>query len=303
MKLGGRIGTIAAVLSVLLVPPSGIAQATYPGDNGRLAYSRWREPEIALMTADPDGTDVRRLTFAKSFQDPSWSANGRRIVYVKGNSAFDARAIGIMRADGTSKRRVPFYDGELSKPSFSPSGGRIIVSRWHRDRGTVWTLRTDGTDRRRVARQLGGHVFGGVYSPNGNRIAFAHRPTDANYSSIYTIRTDGTGLRQLTSNTHRDGAPDWSPDGSRIVFSRATKDFSRSNIFRMRADGSRLTRLTSYGSPGGAFDPAWSPNGRRIAFMRMGERYTIRIMRADGSNNHKAIRGTDHNFAPAWQPR
>lgn len=298
----GWTSVVGVVSSLLIGMQPGIAGATYSGDNGRLAYSRWREPEVAVMTARADGSDVRRLTFAKSFQEPSWSANGRRIVYVKGDSSFDARKIGIMRANGTNKKRVRFYDGDLSSPSFSPSGGRIIVTRWHRERHRVWTLRTDGTDRRRVAPTLEGHVSGGVYSPNGKRIAFSYRPVDARYSSIYTIRTDGTGLKKLTSDTHRDQSPDWSPDGSRLVFQRTRKDFSQNNIFRMRADGTGVTRLTRYSGSGGAHDPAWSPNGRRIVFMRMGEGYRIRIMRADGSDNHQAIRGRGNNFAPAWQP-
>ena len=74
------------------------------------------------------------------------------------------------------------------------------------------------------------------------------------------IRTNGSGLKQLTTGSKSATEPAFSPDGKRIVFARLG-----SGIFRMNLDGTGLRRLTS-----GARDiyPVWSPDGKRIAFLR-----------------------------------
>lgn len=299
-KRRSLVACLAGALVVLLAAP---ASAAYPGRNGRIAYNSGYEPEVAIMTTNVDGSNVKQLTFTDAFHEPSYSANGRRIVYVRGEYTFAPTHIGLMNADGTDKRRVPFHDSEeLWSPSFSPSGKRIIVTRWNNGHGSVWTLRTDGTDRRKVAPQLEGIVSGGVYSPGGKRIAFSFRPEGADYSSIYTIRVDGTGLRRLTGGTHLDAGPDYSPDGSRLAFLRTRKDHSKDSIHRMRSDGTGETNVTSYDGPGGLGGPRWSPDGRWISFTKVADSYTARLVRPDGSDNHRLIDGSGYSFAPAWQP-
>jgi serine/threonine protein kinase len=78
---------------------------------------------------------------------------------------------------------------------------------------------------------------------------------------IYLMRSDGTGLRQLTDDAPRDRNSGFSPDGGRVVFQ---SDRSGSwELWTISTDGSGLTQLTRTGqSP---FIPEWSPDGRRIA--------------------------------------
>ena len=48
-----------------------------------------------------------------------------------------------------------------------------------------------------------------AWFPNGTRIAFASA-RDGDFE-IYTMRSDGTDVRQLTVNSWTDIRPDWSP--------------------------------------------------------------------------------------------
>jgi Tol biopolymer transport system component len=70
---------------------------------------------------------------------------------------------------------------------------------------------------------------------------------------------DGSGARQLTRGSARDGAPAWSRDGRWLAFSRADESGTTyagpSRIIVMRADGSRLGRVRL---PGEAFWPSWA---------------------------------------------
>jgi Tol biopolymer transport system component len=98
-------------------------------------------------------------------------------------------------------------------------------------------------------------------------------------SEIFTVRTDGTGLKQLTDDTGWEEAPSWSPDGRRIAYSVYTNvDSGRSDVWVMNADGSGQKNLTKGALGGGR--PVWSPDGKQIAF---GNKGAIHLMNADGS--------------------
>jgi Tol biopolymer transport system component len=94
---------------------------------------------------------------------------------------------------------------------------------------------------------------------------------------IYTIKRDGTGLRQLTELDGDAFSPDFSPDGKRIVFWLADQA-----IYIMNADGSDLHEVTS---PGG--QPAFTPDGHHLVYECpgcAGGHSGIFLMRDDGSD-------------------
>jgi TolB protein len=92
-----------------------------------------------------------------------------------------------------------------------------------------------------------------AFSPDGTRIAFASS-RNGNFE-IYTVRPDGSDLRQLTFHASDDNAPTWSPDGRQIAF---TSDRGGVNqLYVMSADGGPVNRLPT---GGGKIDrPTWSP--------------------------------------------
>jgi Tol biopolymer transport system component len=80
---------------------------------------------------------------------------------------------------------------------------------------------------------------------------------------IYIVRTDGTGLRQLTSDAALDRVPRWSPDGQWIAF--FSNRSGRYQIWKIHPDGSDLQQMTEIG--GGSYI-AWSPDASSIASTR-----------------------------------
>ena len=94
------------------------------------------------------------------------------------------------------------------------------------------------------------------------------------FTSLYTIRPDGKGLRRLTaphvlSATGGDSGPAWAPDGKHLVFARDLPHYGADHVelYVVRYDGNFARRL----SRNAYFDlePAWSPDGRRIAYVRV----------------------------------
>jgi TolB protein len=125
-------------------------------------------------------------------------------------------------------------------------------------------------------------------------------------TEIWVASPDGSGARQLTSNTVWDGHAHWSPDGRRIVFTSEPDSnpgwpVRRPEIHVMNADGSNVQKLTN--SLVGSSNPRWSPDGTRIAFNRRDEpRVRIYVMNADGSDLRPVTPAEGGDFIPDWSP-
>jgi Tol biopolymer transport system component len=92
----------------------------------------------------------------------------------------------------------------------------------------------------------------------------SHGYTWAIYPSyeIFTVRPDGTDLRQLTHHPGYDAEGTMSVDGRWLIFTR--KDAGDVDLYKMHMDGTGLRRLTDQpGYDGGAY---FSHDGRRIVW-------------------------------------
>jgi Tol biopolymer transport system component len=87
--------------------------------------------------------------------------------------------------------------------------------------------------------------------------------TSVPQEDIFVVRPDGTGLRRLTRDSHRDRHPRWSPDGSRLLFQ--SDRGGRYEIWSLRPDGGGLEQVTRTTGKSPTTYPVWSPDGRRIA--------------------------------------
>lgn len=91
-------------------------------------------------------------------------------------------------------------------------------------------------------------------------IVFSASPRGSAPAQLYRVKTDGSGVDQITKGASPATDPSFSPDGSRLVFVRLGV-----GIFRMNLDGSGVRRLSHGGRDS---YPTWSPDGRRVAFLR-----------------------------------
>jgi len=117
---------------------------------------------------------------------------------------------------------------------------------------------------------------------------------------IYTIRADGTDLRQVTVGGGDDLSPSWSPDGKKLAF-QSNRD-GNWEIYVLSLGDNTTQRLTVDQSYDGS--PVWSPDGKRIAFesYRNGD-LDILVMNADGTDQmNLTISCSAADFAPAWSP-
>jgi Tol biopolymer transport system component len=98
-----------------------------------------------------------------------------------------------------------------------------------------------------------GIAYDPAWSPVSNEIAFV--ATESGNDEIWTIRHDGTEVRQLTRNDWEwDKHPSWSPDGQQLVF--FSNRTGTSQIWIMNKDGSEQRPLME-GNPYNDFNPVW----------------------------------------------
>jgi Tol biopolymer transport system component len=226
------------------------ASATPPGQDGKLAFRRWLNPQHtwgALFTADSTGSSVHQITHPRKVSadvEPDWSPNGAEIVFqridVNGcGSGCETDEIDAVPSDGSQLRRLA-YDPPgkgCIKAASRPAGG--------------------------ICRSIP------VWSPDGTRIAFQCQvqpsSTDAGYSRICLMDADGSNVRELPQTPATglsDSGPAWSPDGQRIAFGRGVRD--ERAVFVMDADGGNAAQVTPWGLRAG--EPDWSPDGKLLIF-------------------------------------
>jgi dipeptidyl aminopeptidase/acylaminoacyl peptidase len=105
-----------------------------------------------------------------------------------------------------------------------------------------------------VAGSMLSSVAQAAYPGTNGRIAFIRN------GDVYSIKTDGTGMRLLAAGG-RDSGPRWSPHGTRIAY------LDRGDLWVMNADGSGKQEITSAAPSVTDSRPSWSPNGRYLAFV------------------------------------
>ena len=212
----------------------------------------------AIYTMNADGSGLRALIPKGLNGEPSWSPNGKLIVF--GTLQFGKQAtLSVLAATGGRMRRLlttplpckQFCAIGFLSPTFSPDGKRIAFI-WHKEPfplAAIFTMNATGGGLKQVTGwQRGGLTDKIDWSPDGARIAYSSpgigdRPGVS--SNVFTVRPDGTGLAKLTHSRGgkiNNGLDSWSPDGKKIAFvSNRTGTYE---IYVMNANGSGVTQVT-----------------------------------------------------------
>ena len=185
--------------------PAEDSAPSFSPSGKRLVFFRFVFDKIdALYTIRADGSHLRRLPKSEGLAQPQFSPNGRWIVA-------SGCGIVIMRARASHPHPRSLTHGTCgrfrdSNPDFSPNGHRIAFERIANERGGIWVMRLDGSDKTRI-HAGGRNDHQPAFSPNGRRIAFMIN--GAIGKAIYTMRTDGADVVRLTRADGLADAPSW----------------------------------------------------------------------------------------------
>lgn len=169
----------------------------------------------------------------------------------------------------------------------------------------VASFGVDGIDERRFLTEgVGDIVREPDVSPDGTTVVFErHVAGDEAMSGLWTVRTDGSALTQITGADDDVWSASWSPDGSRLVAIGPAG--GRAALVILTPDG---TIEQTIDLPGLTINspPRWVPDGSRISFSAAPghagpvDVYTVRI------NGSQLINITNTpltvEYSPVWSP-
>ena len=283
---------VGALIGLMALPAT--AGATFPGDNGLIAFQD--DGSGGIYTIRPDGSDRTRVD--GDGWEPSWSANGRRIAFVKHAGPGGDTDVFTMKPNGSDKQPITRTRRWEWEPAFSPNGQRIVyrVGDFRGGDGKLHVVDIDGSHREKL-----GKGEEPDWSPNGRRIAFANfpAPSPCSATEVFTMKPSGGRRTLLPFGCNTSAGPSWSPDGSQLAIGSYPPVGNR-DIYIGPKDGSSRTQLTNLANQDE--NPSWSPDGTQIVF---GDEdnglYRVTVsspLTETAIPNTADVDGDD----PAWQP-
>jgi len=86
----------------------------------RIAYTGRVDGRFQIFTISPDGGAPVQLTYSGNNENPSWSPDGRQIVF-SSTRLGRQKSIFVMFANGRSQRRLFRFDGSAAMPNWGPN--------------------------------------------------------------------------------------------------------------------------------------------------------------------------------------
>jgi TolB protein len=163
-----------------------------------------------------DGRGLRQVTRGVGLDTaPAVSPDGRRIAFITGGCqpTSECCSVGVVDPAGRPARELAKLPDRFTyeEIAWSPDGSRVAleVSDLDTDPLGIFVARRDGSGLRRLTPR---GIYGEdpAWSPDGESIAFAAWTVTRSYD-LYTIRSDGGELRQVTRTPGTEHSPDWIP--------------------------------------------------------------------------------------------
>ena len=193
---------------------------------------------------------------------PHATPDGALLYAVRTNQPFHT-----MNMDGSGMKQLPIYSGSLApSPQRVISNNGLVVFTSAAPFGPtfapaatdVYVMTLDGASIHNLTSLGNSRVVSSnaVISADGATVVFQSNSSGQN--QIWTVQSDGSGLRQLTSGPDEAGDPSLSADGSTVVFTQSGRLYlSNSGV---------TTKLTDF-RYSVASAPVISDDGSRVAFL------------------------------------
>jgi TolB protein len=273
--------------------------------NGILAISRMRAfflliaAAVAAIAQTPYLTGIRQLTHGGQNAEAYWAPDGKRLIFQSTRPPYECDQMFVMNADGSGQHLVSTGKGRTTCGYFLADNRHIIYASTHlageacppnpdRSKGYLWGVFAGydiflADDRGKIEKRLteapGYDAEGTVNWKTGNIVYTSLASGDLD---LWSMKSDGSDKKQITTSPGYDGGPVYSRDGKRLVWRanypkndadmKRYKDLLAENLtapMKMEirvadADGKNARTITDFGCA--SFAPTFTPDGKKILF-------------------------------------
>lgn len=270
--------TALLALTALAVPAAAASAAP---STGAIVFSMVTEDKRVQKDAEgkelpPKGPEggifavrdrrLNQLTEEPTDTEPSFSADGRTIAFVRGGDVW------TMRADGSGQRRLTSGPEVDSRPRVSPDSRYVLFQRSSIAEGQrdLYTVRVNGGAVHVLSATLKDEHEASI-SPSGSTVVFVRSTGEANGGTaddLYSARPSGAGLIRLTRTP---GLDEFAPRNlvARIVYSRGESTEGPSafaDIYAMDRQGKQARKLVA--GVGSSYVEDATASGRTLLIRR-----------------------------------
>ena len=240
-----------------------IHSAAWAPDGGCVAVASSRYGSYDVYTVDVPSGKAKRLTDGPLYAvNPTFTPDGRRIVYVRLNDTWEDHEVVVMDRDGGNPRVIAsdtdLFDYTYGKifgaPHVSPDGSTVVFRSQRSGFLNIWTAPIDDNGEPEPLAPEEADQDNAVWSPTARQVAFT---TNRNGTLELRVAEAGSGESRalfapgvgMCSNLA------WSPDGAEIGFRYGTPTTPADLWVVSVKDGStrRLTDACGQGSPAERF--------------------------------------------------
>ena len=172
---------------------------------------------------------------------------------------------GVSQVSASGGQTVPLTSGlqNVFINDISPKGSELLIGiptqqkYYNYYQNALWILPLPGGSPRRLA-----NIFAqdGTWSPDASRIIYA------NQSDLYSVMSDGSDERKITTVAGRVWWPRVSPDGRRIRFSVHDPHTTLSSLWEVSTDGTPAYPLLPSWNGLNTCCANWTPDGKYFVF-------------------------------------
>jgi Tol biopolymer transport system component len=288
----------------------------------------------------PHLNEIRQLTHGGQNAEAYWSPDGKRLIFQTTRPGYDCDQQFVMNADGSDQHLVSTGKGRTTCGYFLSDNKHIVYASTHlagdacpkdpdRSKGYVWGIfptydiflaTDDGKIEKRLTDTKGYDAEATVNWKTGNMVYTSLASGDLD---LWTMKTDGTGKKQLTHKTGYDGGAVFSRDGKKLVW-RANYPKDGEQMARYKslladnltapmkmeivvadADGKNAKTLTDFGCA--SFAPTFTPDGKKILFSSNkhacdSRKFELYLMNLDGTGLEQVTNFGGFTSFPEFSP-